>query len=299
MSSNFRLPVVIVFLLVSSACAGPSAPPTDAPTSEPTPDTALTAEAAAQAAASAATATQAMQNAQMTTDAESAKATATATAIQKATQARATQIVARTATRQAALTATVVKATEQAQSLQTTVEELAADGIIRETKGRYFAIADFDESWAQLNWYMFWRTGYSPTNFVIRADAHWESASKTADWWNAGCGFVFRESSEDSHYLAYLGMDGMVNFYRVVKGSGYDLGRTKYGKLETPSDDAKLMLVVVDDKFTFYVNDERIYSRKDATLTTGRLDLTLLSGTNKDFGTRCKMTNIELWELLK
>jgi hypothetical protein len=27
----------------------------------------------------------------------------------------------------------------------------------------------------------------------------------------------------------------------------------------------------------------------------GNLGLTILSGTNKDFGTRCKMTNLHLW----
>ena len=37
--------------------------------------------------------------------------------------------------------------------------------------------------------------------------------------------------------------------------------------------------------------------RQDMSLEEGELSLTLLSGTNKDYGTRCEMTNIELWEL--
>ncbi len=57
------------------------------------------------------------------------------------------------------------------------------------------------------------------------------------------------------------------------------------------------MLVVEGRVFKYFVNGERVLTRESASMPAGRLNLTLISGTNKDFGTRCLMKNIELWEL--
>jgi hypothetical protein len=48
---------------------------------------------------------------------------------------------------------------------------------------------------------------------------------------------------------------------------------------------------------TFYVNGEYVYSWRDEVLKEGNLALTLLSGINTGFGTRCTMENVELWVL--
>ncbi len=57
------------------------------------------------------------------------------------------------------------------------------------------------------------------------------------------------------------------------------------------------MLVVDDKKIYFYVNDKLVTTAYDNSLNDGNIALTLLSGTNKDYGTRCKMTNIDLFLL--
>ena len=57
------------------------------------------------------------------------------------------------------------------------------------------------------------------------------------------------------------------------------------------------MLVVDDKRINFYVNGERVANAYDGSLNAGNIAQTLLSGTNKDFGTRCKMTNTELFIL--
>jgi hypothetical protein len=64
-----------------------------------------------------------------------------------------------------------------------------------------------------------------------------------------------------------------------------------------PSGQAQLMLAVQGSQINIYVNDELVHSRKDAKLTSGELAYTLVSGTNKDYGTHCTMTNVELWQL--
>jgi len=293
--------VLIVLVTASLACALSSTTPTSPPS--PGPDLTGTAQetAVVHGVETSFAATQAVQSAQSTAAASatrSAGETASAAFSLTATPARATETAAaRLATRQADQTQAAVKATVQAQPMLDAVQKLVADGYLSKSDGVFHALDDFDESWAQLNWYRFWDTDYSPSDFVVRANAKWVSASRTADWWNSGCGFVFREQSEDNHYLAYLGLDGRVYFSAFRKGVFVDLGGATYGKVDVPEGEAQIMLVVAGDKFVFFVNDKRVYSKTDRSFKSGALALTLLSGTNKDFGTRCHMTDIELWEL--
>ena len=64
-----------------------------------------------------------------------------------------------------------------------------------------------------------------------------------------------------------------------------------------PDGSAQFMLAVEGDRFTAYVNDQRVLTAHDGSLKTGLLNYTLLSGTNRDYGTLCEMTNVELWTL--
>jgi len=205
--------------------------------------------------------------------------------------------LAREATRDAATAAAKAESTAQAQSMLDLIQELNRDGYISTTAGTYYSLDDFDKNWAQINWYQWWYTGYTPTDFVIRANAAWDSASTSANWWNSGCGFVFREDGVPNHYLAYLGLDGYVYFARTVREKYASLGASYYGRLDTPKGQAQIMLVVEGTKISFFVNGERVHTRQDQGLSSGNLALTLLSGINTGFGTRCQMSNIELWEL--
>ena len=295
---------LVGLMLIGSACSqGNVAPP-----STPTPDHAATQAQATQVAQGVslaqATAHAATQAAQSTSDAENtaaaliAEATATEVFAQTATAVRATErATERQATRAAATAEAITQATTQAQSLSDTVMQLAAEGYLTRTAGRYYQLDDFSEDWAQLDWYQWWPTGHSPDDFVIRADTLWQSASTTANWFSSGCGFVFREQDYDDHYLMYLGLDGLVTMARVRNGNGSLVGQESYGRVDTPNGSAQVMLVAEKNTFIYFVNGKRVLTRQDAGLETGTLNLTLLSGTNKSYGTRCTMTNIELWEL--
>lgn len=188
-------------------------------------------------------------------------------------------------------------ATDQAQPLSNLVRDLNAEGYLSRTDGIYYALPRFDESWAQIDWYQWSYTDYSPTDFVIIAEASWDSASDKANWWNSGCGFVFREDGVSDHYLAYLGLDGSVYLSRNVRDIPASLGSSYYGRLDTPKGQAQIMLVVEGTTMTFFVNGERVHTRQDQGLESGNLALTILSGINTGFGTRCEMTDIQLWEL--
>lgn len=258
----------------------------------------MTPDLAAAAQGTSAAATQAGLDARATEAQATELAERKAATDQAATQVQGTaDAVAQESTREAATAAARAESTAQAAGMSNLVEELHRQGHLEATSGTYYALDEFDESWAQINWYQWWYTGFAPADFVIRADAEWDSASDRANWWASGCGFVFREDGVPNHYLAYLGLDGYVYFSRNVGGRGAQLGHSYYGRVDTPSGRAQLMLVVEGSKMVFFVNGDPVHTRQDQGLSSGNLALTLLSGINTGFGTRCHMSNIELWEL--
>ena len=92
-------------------------------------------------------------------------------------------------------------------------------------------------------------------------------------------------------------MDGYVRAHRVINGVWYDLKGGYFGRFEVPKDSAEIMLVVYDESIAFFVNGKKIIHYDEPYLSEGDLALTLFSETNKDFGTKCEMTEIELWDL--
>ncbi|HSQ25745.1 MAG TPA: hypothetical protein VLM80_01350, partial [Anaerolineales bacterium] len=150
-------------------------------------------------------------------------------------------------------------------------------------------------NWPQLGWYRYWSTGFSPENFVIASEIEWESASMSADFTRSGCGFVFGEIDEENYSLAYLALDGFVHLVHVYDGDWRWLASRRYGRLSLPQGNANIMMVVDNQRITFFVNGEEVAAAYDRSYAAGALNYTLLSGTNKDYGTSCSMKNTELW----
>lgn len=218
---------------------------------------------------------------------EVANATATAESIATST---AEVVRQQTATENA-----IVQATAQAQPMLDLVTRLVNDGDLSTTQGEFFNLIDFDFSWAQLGWYQGFPTGFSPTDFVVRAHAEWDSASNTPDPWSTGCGFMFRTEDGSNHYLTFLGLDGNVYFSRYYRGVYALIGSDYYGQVGIPEGTADITLAVEGNWVTFLVNGETVLHRQDSALPSGSLNYTVISGTNKDYGTHCRMTNIQLW----
>ena len=208
-----------------------------------------------------------------------------------------TQATERAYNRSARTATAAVRVTEQSQELYNFVLELKKQGVITRTDGTYHSISNFDESWAQLLWYQYWSTEYSPADFVISAHTEWESASRVADWYASGCGFVFRETDENNHYLIYLALDGNVYLKAYVDGEFHELGKEYYGQIDFVQDQADVLLAVDGSQITYFINGKQVFQRENSELSSGGLYLTVVSGTNADFGTRCQITDIELWAL--
>jgi hypothetical protein len=287
--------VLIVFLiLVSLACQVLSV---DSSVDEQNTDLAVRATLDALATADAQTAMpegQVSNEPDATRQAQStpeAQANATA-AEQSASAATATQAQALKETTTSGI---VAQATEQAAGMSAKVEKLYSEGLLESKNGRFVALDDFDQSWAQINWYQWTDTGYSPRKYAVQAHTWWSSASDKANWNTSGCGFVFGEQDKENHHVIFLGLDGYVYLARVLGGKMTVLAQKRYGKLDIPEGQADVMLVVNGSQISYFVNDTQVLSIADPTLKEGSLNLTLLSGTNSGYGTRCIMTEIGLW----
>ncbi len=321
MSTRLRILFVMIFLLQAllSGCEGgkedlvaTSAAGTQVAAAANEAATATAAAKAAQVKATEAqvTALAATQAARATLDAQStldAAARATETAVAGATgtaEAFVTETaLARNATatakiyvRQTATQEAVLQRTAAAQPMFDLVQNLYDTGVISKNQGEFHAIDDFDKSWAQRGWYSYTPTGYKPENFVIDADTWWEAADKYAE--DSGCGIVFREGKEGSdHYMIFYSIEGYASLIRY-KGNYFNLLNRKLVDRENVTErSAHITLVVEDDWITYYIDGEQVMHWQDIGITSGNLHLTLVSGTNKDFGTHCKMTNIGLWIL--
>jgi hypothetical protein len=224
---------------------------------------------------------------QATADAEAEMQAATedaAAAAEEATQAAATAEVE-------------IQATSEADSMYQQVLELEKKGVISSSDGTYTRLEDYTREWAQINWASTnLYDNIAPTNFVIRANVAWEADSPTPNSFNTGCGIAFH-ATDSGRYFVFLAGDGNVYFENVDTKTYNAFGKAYYGKVSARKDEARVMLAVDRDSMTFYVNEQKIINRTHKAHPTGALGYTLLSGTNHGFGTRCSITNIELWEL--
>jgi len=171
-------------------------------------------------------------------------------------------------------------------------------GYIPSAEGKFKVFDDFEYEWAQLGWYKRILLGQKAKNFFLSAHLAWESAYKNAD--ESGCGIAFANQENGEHYAVFLDKskvlfvdaDNRYNGARLI-GTTRGTGRVKF----TPPAEADLTLIVNDGYAYVLVNGEVVgeYTLSQSRNLNGDLAVTVLSGTNKDYGTRCKMTNIHTW----
>lgn len=173
-------------------------------------------------------------------------------------------------------------------------------GYLSSTKGEYTPLEDFSKDHAKIGYDFTQDTGHRPKNFMVTAHFEWQSAIKHPD--TAGCGWSFRRNGADGYYFwvdkEYVRLvswnesaqDGVV--FGTASGSPY-VG------MGNPAD-ADVVLIVNELKAYVLVdnNFKGSYSL-DTDFLTGKGDLayTVVSGTNKDYGTRCRITEAVLWEI--
>jgi hypothetical protein len=292
---NTRMPIVIITLLICTvltACGSSPANPGSTPTQDP----------ASIAASQAPTDTSTPEPTATATSTPTETPVPTATPNKTATAAAATQ-AARSATQQAAKTATAVSALATQQAVDAVWAQLAQDKTISYNQGTLYSPDDFEESWAQRNWYQWWWFDYTMSDFVIMTHIDWETAD--ASFGNGGCGFAIRIKDNDNHLVVFLTPRGDAELgamtvngfqYQTVHWRNPDL--PNYSSITPPTSGGSDFMVVAEKEFvTAYVDGVKVYQWYVALTSPGDIGYTILSGTNKDFGTSCKFTNTQIWEL--
>lgn len=181
--------------------------------------------------------------------------------------------------------------------IQKLVDDYSQKGYLSSTNGEYHRLEDFSMEFANASLTFAKReTGYSPQDFMVKAHFKWQSAIANPD--PAGCGWAFRRMKDDSYLfftdreMIYLGMWKLNQWTRYGRttGSGWvGLGNPAEADVVLIVNHGKAY-VIIDDAFTSSHTLDTDY------LTgAGELDYVVVAGTYKNYGTRCEMTNVDLW----
>ncbi len=188
-------------------------------------------------------------------------------------------------------------ATQRYDEMYARVQEFREQGYISSAAGAYVELADFVLRMPKINYYSWDNTGKIATNFVFSAHFRWSTATKTPNV--SGCGVVFALQEDGEHYFAVFLDKALLRFLQADGSGVHRLGKTSGSdvfKYDNPAD-ANFTLVVSENHAYVFVDDFKVivYTLPQNVLMKGELGLGLRSGTNKDYGTRCEMTDIRVW----
>jgi hypothetical protein len=190
-------------------------------------------------------------------------------------------------------------ATQHVEELNAEAQKYFELGYLTTPNGTFSEKSDFREDWAQLGWYSRWIFDQEVSDFYMSAHIKWSSAYRSAD--TSGCGFVFAEQENGDHYAVFLDRAKILfvetDYYYEPIGTTRGAGRVNFGNPADHPVEADFTLIVRDAYAYVLVDGEVVgeYTLSQSKILRGKVGLALLSGTNKDFGTRCEMTELRIW----
>lgn len=190
------------------------------------------------------------------------------------------------------------------EKMQADLQKFVTDGRISSTEGEIIEFNDYSVDNNQLVYYNDAVTeGIDlPANFVYSGHFKWSSAADSSD--PSGCGLIFAGQENGSHYALFLDQD-QIYFLRSDASSGssqaWILGKAAgTGKVSfgNPAE-ANFSLIVNGNHSYVYVNGDFIgqYDLVKDTPTQGKFGFSSISGTAKDYGVHCEITNSAVWAL--
>ena len=189
-------------------------------------------------------------------------------------------------------------ATARVEEINAKVREYFEKGYLTTTEGRIRELDDFSFDWAQLGWYRRFPIQDGVGDFFLSGHFKWDSAFRNSDI--SGCGFIFGVQPNNDHYAVFLDRQKVLflitdNTIGVSKPVSPTRG-TGIVKFDYPAE-ADFTVIVKGAYAYVLVNGEVVgeYTLAQSRSHQGAIGLTVLSGTNRDFGTRCEMTNLHLW----
>lgn len=189
-------------------------------------------------------------------------------------------------------------ATALAEALNAEVQAYYEKGYLATTDGRFELLEDFSFDWAQLGWYKQFLFASSIGDFFLSAHFKWDSAFKNSDV--SGCGFIFGVQSNSDHYAVFLDRQKVL-FLITDNRLGYSkpvspTRGTGMVKFDYPAE-ADFTLIVRDIHAVVLVDGEVAgeYMLAKSRSSKGDVGVTVLSGTNRDYGTHCEMSRMRFW----
>jgi len=194
-----------------------------------------------------------------------------------------------------------VAATQQTSDMQSRIQKYVQAGYLTSDKGNFTALVDSSSELAKKNYLSVKDAGFEDKtrDFAVWSHVKLSSAASVNYPEYSGCGFIFRLADNGDSYRAMVTKD------RVLMAMCRNLhctevGKTKgSGRLSYDNDfEADVELIVNDMSAHVLVDGQSIgdYSLSSTYLTDpGFVGYTVISGTNKDYGTRCEFSNGGLW----
>ncbi len=175
------------------------------------------------------------------------------------------------------------------------LQDFVEKGYVKSTDGETVSIDPFKEEWAQLNYYQWWTIDKQAADLVFASHFKWSSSNSTPDL--SGCGVVFGLQENDDHYVVFLDK-GRIAFFMSRGSNVYEVGKTRGpGRVNFGNPAEANFALAVKGKSAYVSIDGEVteYTLSADQSTSGDFALTLLSGTNSGYGTRCEMTDTYLF----
>lgn len=187
-------------------------------------------------------------------------------------------------------------ATQEIEKWYAEIQQYHEKGYIGTNEGKIKKLSNFQEFWAQIDWYTTWLMDEVVEDFVFSAHYRWSSDIATPNI--SGCGLVFAIQDDGSDFSVFLDKSQIL-FLRTEYGHGYRVGITRGSttvKISEPTE-ADFTIIVYDYYSYILVNGEVVaeYTLPQSKDIRGELGVSILSGTNKGYGTMCEMSDVRLW----
>lgn len=133
--------------------------------------------------------------------------------------------------------------------------------------------------------------------FAIAFTVTMDSASRTPNTWESGCGLTWSYRDNDygcTELVAKAMMDGNIYIQGWENCSYLSYGKYYYGSPSTRKT-LDLAFVVNGDKMNVYLGQQRIVRKVDLPILGSSIGFITSSGTNLDYGVRCNYTNIFIY----
>lgn len=195
--------------------------------------------------------------------------------------------------------------TKEAEADQATLQKYVDSGYLSSTEGTIYPLQSKTFEMAQINYLNIESAGFNDqiTDFAFWGDLKWSSAGKVNYPEFSGCGIAFRVGDNFAdEYTAMITNDSVLVTWCFAAlgnrcgriGVTRGTGRVKFGN---PAE-AHFEFVASGGQAYALVNGKFIGEYtffKDRLTKPGYFTYSIISGTNKDYGTRCSVDNAKLW----